>query len=103
MLIVRLAKVALVAAVGVFAFIVAYDSNYAFVRHVLSMDTTFPNNALMSRAITDPRVWSAAYALIIASEGRQPCSRSSAPWHCSRASGPRRQCSTAPKSGRSRA
>ena len=38
-------------------------------RHVLSMDTTFPNNALMSRAITDPRVWSAAYALIIASEG----------------------------------
>jgi predicted small integral membrane protein len=75
MLIVRLAKVALVAAVGAFAFIVAYDnivdydSNYTFVRHVLSMDTTFPNNALMGRAITDPRVWSAAYAVIIAFEG----------------------------------
>ncbi len=75
MLIVRLAKVALVAAVGAFALIVAYDNivdydfNYAFVRHVLSMDTTFPNNALIGRAITDPRVWSAAYAVIIAAEG----------------------------------
>lgn len=75
MLIVRLAKIALVAAVGAYAFIVAYNnivdygSNYEFVRHVLSMDTTFPNNALMHRAISDPRVWSAAYALIIAAEG----------------------------------
>ncbi len=74
MLIVRLAKVVLVAALGSYAFIVAFDnivdygSNYEFVRHVLSMDTTFPNNALMHRAITDPRAWSAAYALIIAAE-----------------------------------
>jgi len=74
MLIMRFAKVALVAAVGAFAFIVAYDnivdydSNYEFVRHVLSMDTTFPHNALTHRAITDPRMWSAAYAVIIAAE-----------------------------------
>lgn len=74
MLIVRLAKVALVASLAAFAFIVAYDnivdynSNYEFVRHVLSMDTTFPHNALMRRAITDPRVWAAAYATIIALE-----------------------------------
>jgi len=73
-LIVRLAKVALVAAIGAFALIVAHDnvvdygSNYEFVRHVLSMDTTFPGNALMDRAITDPRLWAAAYALIIAVE-----------------------------------
>ena len=75
MLIVRLAKVAVIAAVAAFALIVAYDnivdynSNYEFVRHVLSMDTTFPNNALMHRAIVDPRVWTAAYAAIIATEG----------------------------------
>jgi predicted small integral membrane protein len=75
MLMIRLAKVALVAAVAGFALIVAYDnivdygSNYEFVRHVLSMDTTFPNNALLDRAIVDPRAWTAAYAMIIAIEG----------------------------------
>jgi predicted small integral membrane protein len=74
MLPVRLAKIVLVAAMAAFAFIVAYDnivdydSNYEFVRHVLSMDTTFPNNALMHRAITDPRLWTAAYIVIIVME-----------------------------------
>jgi predicted small integral membrane protein len=74
MLIVRIAKVLLVAALASYAFIVAYDnivdydSNYQFVRHVLSMDTTFPNNALMHRAITNESIWSAVYALIIACE-----------------------------------
>jgi predicted small integral membrane protein len=43
--------------------IVDYGSNYQFVQHVLSMDTTFPDNALKGRAITDPRLWQAAYAL----------------------------------------
>ena len=38
-------------------------------RHVLSMDsTTFPNNALMGRAITDKRIWTIAYTTIIAAE-----------------------------------
>jgi predicted small integral membrane protein len=75
MLAVRFAKVALLAALAAFAFIVTYDnivdydSNYEFVRHVLSMDTTFPNNALLHRAITDPRLWTAAYLAIIATEG----------------------------------
>lgn len=74
MLVIRLAKVALVAAVAAYALIVAYDnivdygSNHDFVRHVLSMDTTFPNNALMHRAITDPRAWTLVYAVIIAVE-----------------------------------
>ena len=74
MLVARLAKIVLVAVLAAFAFIVAYDnivdynSNYEFVRHVLSMDTTFPNNALMHRAITDPRLWAAAYIVIIAME-----------------------------------
>ena len=75
MLAARLAKIVLLAALAAFAFavtydnIVDYDSNYEFVRHVLSMDTTFPNNALMHRAITDPRLWTAAYVVIIAMEG----------------------------------
>jgi predicted small integral membrane protein len=75
MLIIRLAKVVLVATLAAFAFIVTYDnivdydSNYEFVRHVFSMDTTFPGNALMDRAITDPRAWRVAYAAIIAAEG----------------------------------
>ena len=75
MLIVRLAKIAMTAALAAFAFIVTYDnlidygSNYEFVKHVLSMDTTFPGNKLMDRAITDPRIWTLAYAAIIAAEG----------------------------------
>ncbi|MGD9922651.1 MAG: DUF2165 family protein [Pseudorhodoplanes sp.] len=75
MLIVRLAKVAMTAALAAFAFIVTYDNivdygtNYEFVKHVLSMDTTFPGNRLMGRAVTDPRLWTLAYAAIIAAEG----------------------------------
>ena len=75
MLIVRLAKLVMVAALAVFTFLVTYDnlvdygSNYQFVQHVLSMDTTFPDNTLRDRAITDPSIWRAAYATIIAAEG----------------------------------
>lgn len=74
MLMMRLAKVVTVAALAALAGIVAYDnivdydSNYQFVRHVLSMDTTFPGNSLRDRAVTDPRLWTAAYAAIIAAE-----------------------------------
>lgn len=74
-MIVRLAKIAMTAALAAFAFIVTYDNlvdygtNYEFVKHVLSMDTTFPGNALTGRAITDPRLWALGYAGIIAAEG----------------------------------
>jgi predicted small integral membrane protein len=74
MMIVRIAKILSVGALACYAFIVAYDnivdygSNYQFVRHVLSMDTTFADNALLHRAITSERVWSKVYALIIAWE-----------------------------------
>jgi Predicted small integral membrane protein (DUF2165) len=73
MLVMRLAKVAMVAALAAFALLVAYnnvfdyDSNYQFVRHVLSMDTVFPDSVLRSRAINNETIWHAAYALIIAS------------------------------------
>ena len=74
MVVLRLAKAAMVAALAAFALIVAYnnvvdyDSNYQFVRHVLSMDTIFPDSVLRSRAIDNETVWRAAYALIIAAE-----------------------------------
>ncbi len=74
MLMIRLAKVATVSALAAYALIVAYGNivdygaNYEFVKHVLSMDTTFPGNALMHRAITDETIWRSAYALIIAAE-----------------------------------
>jgi predicted small integral membrane protein len=70
----RLVKLAMVASCALFALLVAfnnlvdYGSNYEFVRHTLSMDTTFPGNALMNRAITSPALWTAAYWLIIATE-----------------------------------
>ena len=70
----RLAKIAMVASLALFAFLVTfnnitdYDSNFAFVRHVLSMDTTFPGNAIMWRAIAIQGLWHAAYWLIIGGE-----------------------------------
>ncbi len=74
MFIVRLAKIAMIAALAAFALMVAYnnvfdyDSNYQFVRHVLSMDTVFPDSALRSRAIENETAWHAAYVSIIAAE-----------------------------------
>ena len=74
MLTVRLSKLVMVAGLALFALLVAadnvadYGSNEAFVRHVLAMDTTFPQNALRWRAVTDPALQTAAYLLIIAAE-----------------------------------
>jgi predicted small integral membrane protein len=74
MLAVRLAKIAMVASTAAFALLVAvdnvvdYPTNYEFVRHVLSMDTTSPGNALMGHAITNPTLWDAAYWMIIVTE-----------------------------------
>ena len=70
----RLVKTVMVASTALFALLVAFDnlvdygSNYEFVRHTLSMDTTFPGNALMGRAITSPTVWTLAYWAIIVVE-----------------------------------
>src|SRR5271155_2980684 len=72
---IRLGKIAMVAGLALYALLVAfgnvtdYDSNFAFVQHVLSMDTTFPGNRLMYRAVTSPALHHAAYAAIIAGEG----------------------------------
>jgi predicted small integral membrane protein len=71
----RVVKVIMVGCLAVFALLVTfdnlidYDTNYTFVRRVLTMDTTFPGNALLYRRITSPALWQAGYALIIAGEG----------------------------------
>jgi predicted small integral membrane protein len=73
-LITRLSKAVLVLALSSFAFMVSfnnitdYGSNFAFVQHVFSMDTTFPDNAAMYRAISTPFLWHAGYWLIIIGE-----------------------------------
>lgn len=70
----RLSKIVMCVCLSAFAFLVAfgnitdYGSNFAFVQHVLSMDTTFPGNKLMYRAITNPSLWTAGYWLIIVGE-----------------------------------
>ena len=70
----RLAKITMAASLAAFALLAAYnnvadyESNFAFVRHVLSMDTTFPGNALRHRAVAAPGLWHAAYWCIIAGE-----------------------------------
>ncbi len=67
----RSSKVLLVWAVALFASLVVfnnltdYGSNFTFVVHVLKMDTTFPGNRAMWRAIDSPFVYHATYCLII--------------------------------------
>jgi predicted small integral membrane protein len=71
----RSAKIILPLCLALFCLLVAfnnltdYGTNYLFVQHVLSMDTTFPGNALMYRAVMSPLLWQIAYALIIIAEG----------------------------------
>ena len=70
MRIIRLSKTATVAAIALFASIVAfgnitdYGTNWAFVQHVLSMDTVFPTTTIKYRAIDAPALQTAAYVLI---------------------------------------
>lgn len=69
--IIRLTKTALTAFFGFYVLFVAfgnvtdYNSNFMFVQHVLSMDTTFEGNSLMYRAITTPALHHVGYIIII--------------------------------------
>jgi predicted small integral membrane protein len=73
-LLVRVSKTAMVAAIALFASLVAfgnitdYGTNFVFVQHVLSMDSIFPDATIKYRAITSPILHHAAYNLIIAAE-----------------------------------
>jgi predicted small integral membrane protein len=75
MALIRLSKVVMVAGLAAYALLVAfgnitdYGSNFAFIQHVMSMDTTFPGNKLMYRAITSPALQQIAYGAIIGGEG----------------------------------
>jgi predicted small integral membrane protein len=73
-MITRSAKMLLLAGVALFYTLVVFnnltdfDSNYQFVRHVLAMDTTFPGNRGMWRALPSPAWQLAFYLSIIAWE-----------------------------------
>jgi predicted small integral membrane protein len=70
----RSSKVLLTWAVAIFASLVVfnnltdYGSNYLFVSHVLRMDTTFPENRALWRAIESPVLQHAFYWIIILAE-----------------------------------
>ena len=67
----RLSRIALVVAVALFFTLVAfgnitdYGANWQFVRHVMTMDTTFQDPELMWRAVTDLQLQQATYVTII--------------------------------------
>lgn len=73
-MITRAAKILLLAAVALFYTLVVlnnttdFDSNYQFVRHVLMMDTTFPGNKGMWRALDAPFWHLSFYFSVIAWE-----------------------------------
>lgn len=68
---VRISKCLLILAVAFFYTLVVfnnttdYNSNYQFVRHVLQMDSTFPGNRGMWRAINQPAIHTIFYLSII--------------------------------------
>jgi predicted small integral membrane protein len=74
MIVTRLSKTAFVAAIALFATLVSfgnitdYGSNFAFVEHVLRMDSIFPDATIRYRAISNPVFHHIAYNLIIAAE-----------------------------------
>lgn len=74
MLITRLSKTAFVAAIAFFATLVAfgnitdYGTNFAFVQHVMDMDTIFPDATIKYRAIASPALHNLFYIMIIAAE-----------------------------------
>jgi predicted small integral membrane protein len=67
----RLCKIVVTSLSFVFLLVVVFNnltdpnSNYQFVRHVLGMDTTFPGNAALYRAVHAPILHKAFYASII--------------------------------------
>lgn len=64
-------KAALVGAVAAYMVLVVFGNvidsaaNFAYVQHVLSMDTVLPHNTQKWRAVTNPELWRLAYVLIL--------------------------------------
>jgi predicted small integral membrane protein len=71
---IRISKILLIAAVALFYSLIVfnnindYNSNYLFVYHVLNMDSTFPGNMGMWRAVHSTFVYKSFYASIISWE-----------------------------------
>lgn len=63
--IVMLGTIALFFSIVVFDNLIDFNSNWLFVQHVLSMDTTFRSSVLMGRAITNPGIQKIFYYGII--------------------------------------
>jgi predicted small integral membrane protein len=67
MIVLRISKVVLVTAIAflvslvVFGNLTDYGTNWAFVKHVLLMDSIFPDSTIRYRAITRPELQIAAY------------------------------------------
>ena len=105
MITIRLSKALMVLAMAFFASLVAfnnvtdYGTNFAFVHHVFLMDTTFPGNQLMYRAIETPWVHHAGYLGIIALKPPPPCSAGSAACTCCGRARPMPPASSRPSAG----
>ncbi|MDQ3019127.1 MAG: DUF2165 domain-containing protein [Bacteroidota bacterium] len=67
----RISKILLVFIIAANLSIVAidnlldYSTNYLFVQHVESMDSTFPGNESKWRTTTSPAIWNITYIIII--------------------------------------
>jgi predicted small integral membrane protein len=78
-MIVRISKCCLVAGIALFFTLVVvnnttdYDTNFQFVRHVLSMDTTLAGNGGMWRALRSSAIHRIFYASIICWEAVTAC------------------------------
>lgn len=70
----RAVQILFVAYIGLYAAVTAYSNfleqqpNLVVIRHVLGMDTVFPDSALGGRAVTTPGAALLAYLAIIAAE-----------------------------------
>lgn len=71
---VRYCKILLVASVGFLALLIVLNnlqdprSNLLYIQHVMSMDTTFPDNQLKWRALISPTAHGLAYGLLVMCE-----------------------------------
>ena len=73
-MILRIAKIAAAASIAAFLTLVTfgnltdYGTNFAFVQHVLAIDTIFAASTIGYRAVTNPLLHHLAYGLIIATQ-----------------------------------
>jgi predicted small integral membrane protein len=73
-MILRIAKIATATSIAAFLTLVTFgnltdhDTNFAFVQHVLAMDTIFATSTITYRAVTNPVLHHLAYGLIIATQ-----------------------------------